>query len=590
MIKFASIVKTADFLYINSSMEVFFGVPAADGIGIGTAFVIPDSVKRTVVQRRIKDSQLEEGWARFEKAIQTVTEEISQNLAALDPADDKNKIQREVFETYILMLGDPVFLDEVRKFYEHEKFNIEYTIQFKAEEYANRLRNAGNEYLAERAKDITDVFGSVLDEMLEITHFDIKNVPDGSVIVATTLSSSDTIILSKRKIAGLALTEGGVSSHVVILARNYGIPTIVGLDDITKKITNGSTLIIDGAQAELLADADEATLEDYRTKITRENERKQALKAYLDKPAVTTDGTEFKLYANIGTPEEAELAKEEGADGIGLFRTEFLYMAESGNSVHAAARSFSEDSQFEAYKKVLQIMEGKPVTIRTLDAGGDKLINSVDIPALDEKNPLMGMRAVRLSLAYPALFKTQIRALYRASVYGNLKIMLPLITSVEQVEKCLELIEEAKNELREKQIPFNDNVPVGIMIETAAAAIISDCFAGKADFFSLGTNDLTQYTLGVDRENHAVAPLYDEFNLAVLRLIQTTVSNAKRSNIPVSVCGEMAGHKDSLMVLCGMGIRSLSMSAKLIPQTKELLAQFSIEELQAISLKRLNKF
>lgn len=571
-------------------MEVFFGVPAADGIGIGTAFVIPDTVERAVVQRRIKESQLEEGWSRFEKGISTVTQNISVSLASLDPDDSNTIIQREVFETYILMLGDPVFLDEVKKFYYQEKFAIEYTVQFKAEEYANRLRNAGNDYLAERAKDITDVFGSVLDEMLEITHFDIKQVPDGSVIVANTLSSADTIILSKRKISGLALTEGGVSSHVVILARNYGIPTIVGLDQISQKIANGSQVVIDGTNAELLVDPDQETLADYQKKICAEAERKQALKAFLDKPAQTIDGTRFNLYANIGTPEEAELAMAEGADGIGLFRTEFLYMAESGNSIHAAARSFSEESQFLAYKKVLETMQGKPVTIRTLDAGGDKLINSVDIPALDEKNPLMGMRAVRLSLAYPAIFKTQIRALYRASVYGNLKIMLPLITSVEQVEQCLALIEEAKAELREQDIPFDDKVPVGIMIETAAAAIISDCFEGKAAFFSLGTNDLTQYTLGVDRENHAVAPLYDEFNLAVLRLIQTTVSNAKRCNIPVSVCGEMAGHKDSLMVLCGMGIRNLSMSAKLISGTKELLSQFSIEELEALSLKKLNRF
>lgn len=234
-------------------------------------------------------------------------------------------------------------------------------------------------------------------------------------------------------------------------------------------------------------------------------------------------------------------------------------------------------------------MDGKPVTIRTLDAGGDKFINSVDMPHFEEKNPLMGMRAVRLSLAYPQIFKTQLRALYRASVYGNLRIMLPLITSTEQVEKCLELAETVRNELMSEGIKFNEKVPIGIMVETAAAALTSDCLAKVSDFFSLGTNDLTQYTLGVDRENSNVSNLYDEFNLAVLRLIDMTIMNAKKQNIPVSVCGEMASRHDSILVLGGMGIRKLSMGSKMICRAKKLLSQFTIAELQAISSKKLNK-
>lgn len=569
-------------------MEVILGIPAADGTGIGTAFVIPDPVKRVISQHHVKIDQVEKGWSRFLAAKQSVTLEISEHLNTLSKTDDKDKIQREVFETYILMLEDPVFLKEVQDFYKTELFNIEYTINFKAEEYAARLRQSGNDYLAERAHDITDVFGRVLDEMLDIHPFDINRVPDGSVIVASSLSSADTIILSKRKIAGLALSEGGVSSHVVILARNYGIPTVVGLNKITKRIINGETIIIDGKTAEILISPDRTTIEDYKLKINKENQRKLELRAFLDKPALTKDGVEFKLYANIGTPEEAELAKAEGADGIGLFRTEFLYMAENGASLNAAARSFSEETQFNAYKQVLETMDGKPVTIRTLDAGGDKLINSVDIPLVEEKNPLMGLRAVRLSLDFPNVLKTQLRALYRAGLYGNLRIMFPLITSVDQVKKCREIIKQVKDELTAEKIPFKDDVPVGIMVETAAAAIVSDCLAKVSDFFSLGTNDLTQYTLAVDRENHHVAPLYDEFNLAVLRLIQMTVNTAGERNIPVSVCGEMAGRSDSVMVLAGMGIRHLSMSPKMISSTKELLSRFTISELEAISSKHLN--
>ena len=569
-------------------MEVFLGIPAADGTGIGTAFVIPDPVKRAIPQHHINIDQLNKGWSRFEAAVQTVTLELSEHLDSLSKTDERDKAQREVFETYILMLEDPVFKQEVRDFYENQLFNIEYTVQFKAEEYAAKLRQAGNYYLSERAQDITDVFGRVLDEMLDIHPFDINTVPDGSVILATSLSSADTIILSKRKIAGLALSEGGVSSHVVILARNYGIPTVVGLENISKKVRNGETVIIDGKDAEILVSPDRNTIEEYKQKIRDEYQRKLSLRSFLNKPAETTDGTRFKLFANIGTPEEAEIALAEGADGIGLFRTEFLYMAQSGASLNAAARSFSEQTQFEAYKTVLQLMGDKPVTIRTLDAGGDKLINSVDLPAIEEKNPLMGLRAVRLSLEYPNILKTQLRALYRASVYGNLEIMFPLITSVDQVKECLELVNAVKQELKAENIPFQEDTPVGIMIETAAAALISDCLSKVSDFFSLGTNDLTQYTLGIDRENQHVSGLYNEFSLAVLRLIEMTVRSAKENNIPLAVCGEMAGRQDSVMVLAGMGIRTLSMSPKLISSTKELLSRFTIAELEAISAKHLN--
>lgn len=568
-------------------MEVFLGKPAADGIGIGTAFVIPDPVKRAIPQHHIKIDQLNKDWARFEAAVQTVSCQISKDLESLSKTDDKDKIQREVFETYILMLGDPVFNKEVRDFFENQLFNIEYTIQFKAEEYAAKLRQSGNDYLAERAQDITDVFGRVLDEMLDIHTFDINSVPDGAVIFANTLSSSDTIILSKRKIAGLALCEGGVSSHVVILARNYDIPTIVGLEQ-KNQIHSGETVIIDGKTAEILVSPDRSTIDEYKNKINELYKAKQSLKVFLKKPALTKDGVEFKLYANIGTPDEADIALAEGADGIGLFRTEFLYMAQNGVSLNAAARTFSENTQFEAYKHVLQTMGSKPVTIRTLDAGGDKLINAVDIPVTTEKNPLMGLRAVRLSLECQNIFKTQLRALYRASIYGNLKIMFPLITSVEQVKQCLEIVNQVKSELRAERIDFKEDVPVGIMIETAAAAVVSDCLAKVSDFFSLGTNDLTQYTLAVDRENQHVSALYNEFNLSVLRLIQMTVVSASDQNIPLSVCGEMAGRQDSVMVLGGMGIRHLSMSPKLISSTKELLSRFTIAELEAISAKHLN--
>ncbi|MBQ0162536.1 MAG: phosphoenolpyruvate--protein phosphotransferase, partial [Treponema sp.] len=452
---------------------------------------------------------------------------------------------------------------------------------------AGRLRNSGNDYLTERAQDICDIFGSVLTELLGISPFNIEQVPDGAVIVAKEMNPSDTIILSKRKIAGLALIEGGISSHVAILARNYDIPAVFGLEKITKEVHTGERLIVDGTAGEIIQSPDAQTLNDYTVKIEEEKLHKEKILQFREKTAQTKDGTKFKLYANIGTPDEAKLALEEGADGIGLFRTEFLFMSESSET-QVRGRSMSEEEQFEAYKSVLEIMKDKPVIIRTLDAGGDKIISSLDLNAEEEKNPMMGLRAIRLTLQYPQLLKTQLRALYRASVYGNLKIMLPLITSTEQVVKAKELARQVREELESEGVPFNKDTPIGIMVETAAAGITADCLAKVSDFFSIGTNDLTQYTLGVDRENISVAPLYNEFHLAVLRLIQKTIEAANNQNIPISVCGEMASKTDSVMVLAGMGIRHLSMGAKRISYVKETLSNITIEELQAISAKSLN--
>ena len=572
-------------------MEVFLGISAASGTGIGEAFIIPDAVKRSISQSKIKQADVDAGWKRFEDAIAVVTNDVTEKLASLPKRLPANDAQKEILETYILMLADAVFLKEVKDYYTKNLYNIEYSVNEKAEEYASTLRNAGNDYLAERAQDITDIFGRVLNEMLGIHAFDINKVPEYSVVVANTLSPTDMIVLARKKIAGLALSEGGLSSHVVILARNYGIPAVVGLNraSFQKKITNGEVLIVDTEIGEILADPDAETLAEYGKKIQIEKEDQEFLEEFRDKPALTKDGELFKLYANIGSVEEAEVAAKSGADGIGLFRTEFLYMSMAEGSPHVSARSFNEDEQFEAYKKVLELMKDKSVTIRTLDAGGDKFINSVEMPTVDEKNPLMGMRAIRLSLAYPQILKTQLRALYRASVYGNLRIMLPLITSTEQVEACLKIAEDVRAELESENIPFNKKVPIGIMIETAAAALTSDCLAKVSDFFSLGTNDLTQYTLAVDRENANVAELYDEFNLAVLRLIDLTITNAKKAKIPVSVCGEMASRKDSVIVLGGMGIRNLSMGPKQIAVTKQILSQITVKEMKAISSKKVTK-
>lgn len=568
-------------------MNIILGTSASSGISTGKAFVIPEQVERIIPQFPVSSSEIEKEWERFSKAKSKITDKILKQLEGLSPDSKQDKIQKELLETYLLMLDDPVFLQEVRQNLEENPFNIEYILDVKTEEYADRLRNSGNEYLTERAQDICDIFGSVLNELLNIHVFNIEQVPDGAVIVARDLSPSDAIIFTKRKIAGLALAEGGTSSHVAILARNYGIPAVFALENITKEVLQGSKLIVDGTAGEVIVSPDIQTLSDYTAKIEKELEHKEKILKFKDIPAQTKDGTRFTLLANIGTPEEAKLALDQGADGIGLFRTEFLFMQETTTAT-LRNHVMTEDEQFDAYRTVLETMKDKPVTIRTLDAGGDKIISSLELPTSQEKNPLMGLRAIRLTLNFPKLFKTQLRALYRASVYGNLKIMLPLITTTEQVVKTKELISEVQAELENEGIPFNKDVPVGIMVETAAAGITADCFAKISDFFSIGTNDLTQYTLGVDRENLLVSPLYNEFHLAVLRLIQHTIEAAESEKIPVSVCGEMAGKTDSVLILAGMGIRTLSMGINNIPYIKELLSSISIAELQSISSKSLN--
>ena len=568
-------------------MNIILGISASSGISTGKAFVIPEQVERIIPQFPVSSSEIEKEWERFSKAKSKITDKILKQLEGLSPDSKQDKIQKELLETYLLMLDDPVFLQEVRQNLEENPFNIEYILDVKTEEYADRLRNSGNEYLTERAQDICDIFGSVLNELLNIHVFNIEQVPDGAVIVARDLSPSDAIIFTKRKIAGLALAEGGTSSHVAILARNYGIPAVFALENITKEVLQGSKLIVDGTAGEVIVSPDIQTLSDYTAKIEKELEHKEKILRFKDIPAQTKDGTRFTLLANIGTPEEAKLALDQGADGIGLFRTEFLFMQETTTAT-LRNHVMTEDEQFDAYRTVLETMKDKPVTIRTLDAGGDKIISSLELPTSQEKNPLMGLRAIRLTLNFPKLFKTQLRALYRASVYGNLKIMLPLITTTEQVVKAKELISEVQAELENEGIPFNKDVPVGIMVETAAAGITADCFAKISDFFSIGTNDLTQYTLGVDRENLLVSPLYNEFHLAVLRLIQHTIEAAESEKIPVSVCGEMAGKTDSVLILAGMGIRTLSMGINNIPYIKELLSSISIAELQSISSKSLN--
>lgn len=517
----------------------------------------------------IQEAERNSGWLRFESSLQSTKEYFSSLL------NTSNKEQRNVVQTYMLMLEDTEFINQIKSEYEKNSLNIECIIDKKVKESADQLRSLGDAYLAERASDILDVYGRVVHSMLGYKTADLDAVPEGAIIAAHSLQPSQAMVLFQKGIDGLILCEGGVSSHMAILARTYGVPAVFGIDKIEASLPHETEVILDANKALIIADPDEETKKDYILHKTETEQRLSKLAAFITKKAVTKDGTVIQIFANIGSVDEAKIAEKEGADGIGLFRTEFLFMRSAEQN-----ELLDEHTQYNSYTEVLEIMKGKPVTIRTLDAGGDKVIPMEGMPGQNEKNPLLGNRAIRFCLSRPDIFKTQLRALYRAGVHGKLKIMLPLLTDLDQLKKTKKLIHEVHVELESEKIPFNKDIPLGIMIETPAAAIIADLFASQCDFFSIGTNDLTQYTISVDRDNMQTAYLFSEMHPAVLRMIRYTAASAHQAGIPVSVCGEMASRTESLELLIGLGIRNISMSPGKISEVKSFLSQKTLSQMK----------
>lgn len=555
-------------------MKILQGVSASAGIGAGAVYIIPDAGQVAVEKKSISKSEVEVQWKRFLQAV----EQVKNDLRTIDTSDSKE--QSDIFAAYSVMLDDPVFTEQIKNAHSSSLLNIEYVVYEQYQLMAETMRSTGDAYLSQRADDICDVFGRIVNILLEKKRFNIDSVPENSVIAAKMMLPTDAVMLARRNPAAVILEEGGVNSHFAILARNYAIPAVFGIKDILQNLSDGDKAIVNGDTGSVIINPDEAKARQYERDRAEEEKREKELAVFKTKQAVSADGVKFGIFANIGTIEEAESAFNEGADGIGLFRTEFLFMN--------ANRILSEDEQYEVYSKVLKTMEGKPVTIRTMDAGADKVIPLEELSEADELNPLLGWRAIRLSLAKIDLFKTQLRALFRASVHGNLRIMFPLICTVEEMEKSLEIVDEVKSELKKEKINFSENVKIGMMVETAAAALISDFFAEMADFFSVGTNDLTQYSLGVDRDNTKVSYLFDEMHPAIIRMIQQIVKNADRKGVFTSVCGEMASRPTGIAVLAGLGVRNFSMSASHICAAKELLSKHSVKEFEELAEKALH--
>ncbi|MCC0655689.1 phosphoenolpyruvate--protein phosphotransferase [Clostridioides sp. ES-S-0123-01] len=549
------------------------GIGASPGIALGKALVVEHS--ELVIEKKTIDN-VEAEVAKLENAVVVSKEEL---IKVKEKASQElGEEEAEIFEAHLLVLEDPELIGSAIDKIKTENVNAEYALNEIKEMFVSMFESMDNEYMKERAADIKDVTNRILRHILGIKVVDLSALSEEVVLIAHDLTPSDTATMNKKMVLGFLTDIGGRTSHTAIMSRTLEIAAIVGLSDITSNVKDGDFVVFNGDTGEVIVNPDEDTISKYTELKAKYEEERKALQLLKGKQSVTLDGKHVELAGNIGTPNDIEGLIKNDAEGVGLYRTEFLYMDRD---------SFpTEEIQYEAYKAVLEGMEGKPIVIRTLDIGGDKELSYLTMEP--EMNPFLGYRAIRLCLDRTDIFKTQLRALYRASVHGRLRIMFPMISSLEELLQAKEVVKEVLAELDSEGIAYAKDVEIGMMIEVPSAAVISDILAKHVDFFSIGTNDLIQYTCAVDRMNQKISYLYNQFNPAVLRLIKTVIDNAHKEGKWAGMCGESAGDQKMIPILLGMGLDEFSMSPISILPARKLITSVKEADMKKLADEVLN--
>lgn len=540
------------------------GKGVSEGIGLGKAVILKnEEIKPEKIQ--IEDVELEK--ENFYHAVHDVESEIEELINKLSGTE------KDIMQAYLMILQDPTLVQETVEIIEKEKCNAAYATEVGFNTIIQMFEEMDDPYMAARSADIADMKKKVLYKILNKEEINLSQLPPNTIIVTNELTTSDTAKLDLKSIAGIITEVGGVNSHMAIMARTHEIPAVVGIKQTMQQINENDSIAINGGTGEIFVNPSKEEWKEFEEIKENSKKEKEKLKTYKNEISSTKDGHHVELLANIGGPQDIELVINNTAEGVGLLRSEFLYMN---------AEDFpTEKEQFEAYKKVAEKLQNKRIVIRTLDIGGDKNLKYMKLPK--EDNPFLGYRAIRIFLDNISLFKVQLRAILTASAYGNLAIMLPMISSIEELRESKKIIQEVKEELRAKQIPFNENIEIGIMIEIPSAALMAEELAKECDFFSIGTNDLIQYTVAVERGNEKVANLYTHFHPAVIKLIKSAIDGAHKNNILCGMCGEAAGDPSFIPLLIGLGLDEFSMNANKILQARKLVRELNFQECQKLA-------